>query len=150
MTPALEPKEQTAMPRVKVRWVQGRQFVGTDSTGHSVILSGDEHNGGVKPSEMLLVALAACSGVDVVDILAKKRRPVQHLEVIVNGERDAEPPWAYRRITVRYRLRGRRLSEKAVAQAVSLSQDKYCSVTATVREVARIETEFEILPADDS
>ncbi len=73
-----------------VKWLQNKQFVGTDSSRHSVVLSSqDEGNGvGVKPSDMLLVALAACTAVDVVDILAKKRTPVSSLEIEVRGEQD--------------------------------------------------------------
>jgi putative redox protein len=95
---------------------------------------------------MLLIALAACSSVDVVEILEKKRLKLSLLEVITTGERDPEPPWAYRKIHVKYRLGGAGLTDKAVAQAIDLSQEKYCSVAATVRGVAQITTEYEILP----
>jgi putative redox protein len=121
------------------------QFVGTDSGGQSVVLSGSGDQGGVSPSEMLLVALAACTGVDVVQILEKKRMAPRSLEIVVDGERDPEPPWPYRTIHVTYRLSGANLTEKAVAQAISLSEEKYCSVSATVRGVARVTTSFEIL-----
>jgi putative redox protein len=133
------------MPTVKVNWVGAHQFVGTDSNGHSVVLSGDDPATGVRPSEMLLVALAACSGYDVVEIMAKKRRPLDFFEVIVDGERDPRPPWAYRTIRVTYRLRGRDVTEKAARLAIDLSVKKYCSVAATIGAVARIETDFEIL-----
>ena len=134
------------MPTAKVQWVDGMQFVGTDSGGHSVVLSGDDRQNGVRPSEMLLVALASCTAVDVVEIMAKKRQPLRHLEIIITGERDPNPPWPYRSIEVNYRLRGENLTDKAVAQAIKLSSEKYCSVAATVRGVADIRTTFEILP----
>ncbi len=134
------------MPTAKVQWVDGMQFVGTDSGGHSVVLSGDDRQSGVRPSEMLLVALASCTAVDVVEIMAKKRQPLGHLEIIITGERDPNPPWPYRSIEVNYRLRGENLTDKAVAQAIKLSSEKYCSVAATVRGVADIRTKFEILP----
>jgi putative redox protein len=134
------------MPTAKVRWVEGMQFVGTDSGGHSVVLSGDEQQSGVRPSEMLLVALASCTAVDVVEIMAKKRKPLRQLEIVISGERDPNPPWPYRRIEVNYRMSGDDLTEKAVSQAIKLSSEKYCSVAATVRGVAEIETKFEILP----
>jgi putative redox protein len=92
---------------------------------------------------MLLVALAACSSVDVVEIMAKKRQPLTGLEVVITGEHAPDPPWAYQTIQILYKLRGRGLTEKAVAQAVQLSTDKYCSVAATVRGVARITTAYE-------
>ncbi len=134
------------MPTAKVRWVDGMQFVGMDSGGHSVVLSGDDQQAGVRPSEMLLVALASCTAVDVVEIMAKKRKPLRALEIVITGERDPQPPWPYRRIKVNYRLSGDGLTEKAVSQAIALSSEKYCSVAATVRGVAAIETTFEIQP----
>ena len=134
------------MPTAKVRWVDGMQFVGTDSGGHSVVLSGDSEQNGVRPSEMLLVALASCTAVDVVEIMAKKRQPLRQLEIVISGERDPNPPWPYRRIELNYRLSGDDLTAKAVAQAIKLSSEKYCSVAATVRGVADIQTKFEILP----
>jgi putative redox protein len=95
---------------------------------------------------MLLVALASCTAVDVVEIMAKKRKPLRALEIVITGERDPEPPWPYRRIEVHYRLSGEGLTEKAVSQAIALSSEKYCSVAATVRGVAAIETTFAIQP----
>jgi putative redox protein len=133
------------MPTAKVQWVEGMQFVGTDSGGHSVVLSGDDRQNGVRPSEMLLVALASCTAVDVVEIMTKKRKPLQSLEIIISGERDPDPPWPYRSIEINYRLRGENLTDRAVAQAIELSSQKYCSVAATVRGVAEIRTKFEIL-----
>ncbi len=136
------------MPTARVRWVNDHQFVGTDSRGHSVVLSGDDEPTGVSPSEMLLVALASCTAVDVVEIMKKKRQPIASLDIVITGDRDPEPPWPYRTIHVSYRIRGKGLTEKAVSQAVSLSEEKYCSVAATVRGVARITTAFEILASD--
>jgi len=127
-------------------WIGDKHFVGIDSGNRSVVLSGQADGIGVKPSEMLLIALAACSSVDVVEILEKKRLKLSLLEVITTGERDPEPPWSYRKIHVKYRLGGNGLTDKAVAQAIDLSQEKYCSVAATVRGVAQITTEYEILP----
>jgi putative redox protein len=131
-----------------VKWIGERHFVGIDSGNHSVVLSGQSNGIGVKPSEMLLVALAACSAVDVVEILEKKRLKLQLLEVVITGQHDPEPPWPYRVIHLAYRLAGDGLTEKAVSQAIALSQDKYCSVAATVRGVARITTEYSILNPD--
>ncbi len=134
------------MPTTKVTWVAGKTFVGTDSRNHSVVLSGDDPSIGASPSEMLLVGLAGCTAYDVVEILEKKRKPLSHLEIITTGERDDNPPWPYRTIHLKYRLAGKGLTEKAVADAIRLSEEKYCSVAATVRGVAKITTEFEILP----
>ena len=136
------------MATTTVRWLNEQHFVGTDSGGHSVVLSGQKNGIGVSPSQMLLVALASCSAVDVVEILKKKRKKLTMLEVTASGEQDPEPPWAYRKIHVRYHVGGEGLTDKAVSQAISLSQEKYCSVAATVRGVAQITTEYEIVAPD--
>jgi putative redox protein len=134
------------MSTTHVRWVTGKQFVGTDSTHHSVVLSTADENVGVKPSEMLLVALSACTAVDIVEILTKKQINLQILEVVADGEQDPEPPRPYRKITLTYRVKGENLTEKAIQQAIDLSESKYCSVAATIRGVAEITTRYEILP----
>lgn len=136
------------MATATVKWLNEQHFVGVDSGGHSVVLSGQKNGIGVSPSQMLLVALASCSSVDVVEILKKKRKKLTLLEVIATGEQDPEPPWAYRKIHLAYRLGGQGLTEKAVEQAIDLSHEKYCSVAATVRGVAQITTEFKIEKAD--
>ena len=107
------------MPTATVRWVSGRQFVGTDSRGHSVVLSGSDSQGGASPSEMLLVALASCTAVDVVTIMEKKRKPLSSLEIEITGDRDPEPPWPYRTIHVNFRVSGKELTEAAVSQAIA-------------------------------
>jgi putative redox protein len=129
-----------------IRWVTGKQFVGTDSTHHSVVLSPADVGVGMKPSELLLVALGSCTAVDVVEILAKKRTTLISLEIQVTGEQDVDPPWTFRKFHILYLLKGKGLTEKAVAQAIQLSEEKYCSVAATVRATAPITTSFEILP----
>jgi putative redox protein len=132
------------MPRTTVKWVGANQFVGMDSNDNAVVLSGDDY-GGVSPSEMLLVALSSCTAVDVVEIMKKKRKPLSFLEIITNGERDPDPPWPYRKIHLLFRVKAENVTEKAIKQAIDLSQEKYCSVAATVRGVAEITTDFEIL-----
>ena len=128
-----------------VKWIEGKQFIGIDSTRHSVVLSTPDEGIGIKPSDLLLIAVASCSAVDVVEILEKKRMPLTYFEISVNGEQDQDPPWTFRKIHVYYKVGGKNLTEKAVAQAIQLSEEKYCSVTATVRATAQITTDFEIL-----
>ena len=130
---------------VQVTWVQNEQFVGTDSTNHSIVLSTGKDGTGAKPSDMLLVALGACAGVDVVGILVKKRQKLSGLQIQVDGQQDADPPWAFRKIHVEYIVRGRGISEKAVQQAVELSEEKYCSVAATIRGAAEITSSYQIV-----
>ena len=100
----------------------------------------------MKPSELLLVALGSCTAVDVVEILAKKRSTLISLEIQVTAEQDADPPWTFRKFHIQYLLKGKGLTEKAVAQAIQLSEEKCCCVAATIRATAPITTGFEILP----
>ncbi len=130
-----------------LKWIPGgMSFVSTDSTGHSVVLSTTVEGIGMKPSELILSALSACSSVDVVDILQKKKMPLSFLEVNATADQDDDPPWAFRKIHLHYLLRGDKLTEKHVSQAIQLSQEKYCSVAATLRGIAEITYSFEILP----
>jgi len=128
-----------------VQWLSGQRFVGIDSTNHSVVLSSQAEGVGVKPSDMLMIALASCCAVDVVEILAKKRMPINSMEITTTGEQDADPPWTFRKIHLKCRLSGAGLTEKAVEQAVQLAEEKYCSVAATLRATVEITTEFQII-----
>ena len=94
---------------------------------------------------LLLVALAGCSAMDVVGILQKKRQDLSGFEINIQGEQDQDPPWAFRRIEIEYVVSGREIKEKAVADAIRLSKEKYCSVSATVSEVVEIVTRFRIV-----
>ncbi len=108
----------------------------------------DEENGiGMSPSQLLLVALGGCTAYDAVNILTKKRQRLTGLEIAVTGEQNPDPPWAYTRIHLHYRLRGRGLSEKAVEDAIALSLNKYCSVAATLAPAA--ETTYEYTLEED-
>jgi putative redox protein len=132
----------------RVRWIESRQFLGVDSTNHSVVMSSPKDGIGMKPSELLLVALGGCTAYDVVNILEKKRQKITGLEIVVTGEQDKDAPWPYRKIHLHYILRGRGLREKAVQDAIELSEGKYCSVAATVRGVAEVDYEYTIVEED--
>jgi putative redox protein len=133
------------MGNATVKWITGKQFMGVDSTCHSVILSTPDEGVGMKPSELLLVALASCTAVDIVDIMTKKRMPLTHLEISAISEQDQDPPWTFRKIHLHFRIGGKNLTEKAVSQAIQLSEEKYCSVAATIRATTQITTDFEIV-----
>ncbi|HZW03683.1 MAG TPA: OsmC family protein [Anaerolineaceae bacterium] len=132
------------MGTVNVRWIGGKQFVGIDSTSHSVVLATADENVGVKPSDLLVMAVASCTAVDVVEILRKKRMKLDRLEVSASAEQDADPPWTFRKIHVVYRLSGERLDPAAVERAIHLAEEKYCSVAATIRPTVEVTWEYEI------
>ncbi len=138
------------MGTATVRWLSGKKFIGTDSTNHSVVISTPDEGVGMKPSELLLVALASCTAVDVVEILHKKRIVLTGLEISATGEQQADPPWTFRKIHLVYQLRGKGLTVEAAEMAVRLSEEKYCSVASTVRGVAEITTEIVILPEEET
>lgn len=136
------------MAEVGVAWVQGDQFVATGTGGHSIVLDapgGRDSWQGFKPSELLLAALGGCTAVDVIDILRKQRQQVSGLRLTVEGTQRAEHPRAFEHIHVQYEVRGHGVSPAAVARAISLSEEKYCSVAATLRGVATITTAFTIV-----
>jgi putative redox protein len=138
------------MGQVQVTWVQNMQFVGTDSTKHSVVLSGSDDGTGMKPSELLLVALGGCTGYDVVNILGKKRQKLTGLRIAVSGEQHSEPPWSFHTIHIHYEVMGQGLEPAAVEQAIKLSEEKYCSVSATLAHAATITYDFNIVDVGES
>ncbi len=92
-----------------------------------------------------MLALGSCTGVDVISILKKKRQRVTDYRIEVTGERRADHPRAYTKLFVKHIVRGHGVSPQAVAQAVELSDTKYCSVAATLRGAAEIVTTYEII-----
>jgi putative redox protein len=121
-------------------------FVGHTPSGHSVLLDTDHsRNSAPTPMELLLVALGSCTGVDVVSILRKKRQEVSAYRVEVRGERRDQHPRSYKRMAVHHIVTGRNISEQSVVQAIQLSEEKYCSVAATLRPTAEIVSSFEII-----
>jgi putative redox protein len=95
--------------------------------------------------ELLLLALGSCTGVDVISILRKKRQNVMGYQIEVRGQRREEYPRSYKRMEVHHIITGRNISEQSVAQAIKLSDQKYCSVAATFRPTAEIVSSFEII-----
>ncbi len=135
------------MQTAHVRWVGQEQFLGVTPSGHAVPFDSDRNsNVAPGPMDLLLIALGACTATDVVGILGKKRQKLESLEVEVSGERAEEPPRVWTKLEIVYKLRGK-LDEKAVRDAINLSEEKYCSVAATLRKSATINVRFEILPA---
>ena len=120
--------------KITSRWLHGWQFVATDSAGHSMVMDspsmGDD--AGFRPAELLLIAVAGCTGMDVISILQKKRQKVADFQVNVSGERREEHPRAWTRMHIEYIVRGKDVDRGAVERAVELSETKYCPVQATL------------------
>jgi len=138
--------------QARVKWLDHMSFVGESGSGHSVVLDGSpEHGGrdlGVRPMEMVLIGLGGCTAFDVVLMLQKSRQNVTALEVRLDAERAAEVPQVFTRISVHFVVGGHALNEKHVARAVSLSAEKYCSVTRMLESTVKIDCTWEIVEAD--
>jgi putative redox protein len=132
-----------------VRWAGGLRFDGRFSTGHSIVLDGSSDHGGgnegPRPVEMLLMGLAGCTGMDVIAILQKKRQSVSAFRILVSGERREEHPRVFKNIHVVYEVTGKGIDIEGVRQAVHLSEEKYCSVSAMLRKAVDVTTEVRVL-----
>src|SRR5580765_756153 len=121
-------------------------FIGISPSGHALTIETDSHRGSAASTlELLLLALGGCTGVDVISILKKKRQHITGYRIEVHGDRREEFPRAYTKLYVKHIVSGRGVSEKAVARAIELSDQKYCSVAATLRGTAEIVTSYEII-----
>jgi putative redox protein len=133
-------------PKAVVHLIGDDLFNCRTPSGHDLKIDTDrERNSAPSPMELLLVALGSCTGVDVVSILRKKREQVSDYRVEVRGQRRDDYPRSYKRMEVHHIVTGRKISERSVAQAIELSEQKYCSVAATLRPTAEIVSTFEII-----
>jgi putative redox protein len=133
-------------PKAVVVLADDNLFLGLTPSGHAVTVDTDRgRNSAPSPMELLLLALGSCTGVDVVTILRKKRQNVTDYRVEVRGERREERPRSYKRMEVHHIVTGRNVSDQSVAQAIELSEQKYCRVAATLRPTAEIVSSYEII-----
>jgi putative redox protein len=136
----------SANSKATIRFVDKDLFVGTTPAGRAIVLDTDsQRSSAPSPVELLLVAAGACTAADVSLILQKKRQRVTSYTVEVSGERRSEYPRSYTSMKVHHIVKGHAISAKAVAQAIELSETKYCSVAATLRPQVEIQTTFEII-----
>jgi putative redox protein len=123
-------------------WKHDEVFEGITENGNTIVLDGDSaHKHGPSPMEAVLMALCACTSVDVVSILKKKRQELTGLRVSARAKRAEGPPAVFTHILLTYAVRGK-LSRKAVEDAVSLSKNKYCSVSKMLEKAAAVEYEI--------
>jgi putative redox protein len=132
--------------KTTIRYAGDEFFIGTSHSNHSITVDTKSDNKTApSPVELLLIAVGSCTAVDVISILEKQRQQVTDYKVEVTGERRAEHPRLFTKIHVHHIVYGRNVSPQAVERAVQLSDEKYCSVAATVRPTAEITTSFEIV-----
>lgn len=131
---------------VEAEWQGDNVFIGKNPTGGTVQMGKVNDKPGVSPMELILVGLAGCTGVDIVDILRKKRQDVRAFKVNVRALRADTYPMVYKEIEIVYHIWGEDISPTAVERAIQLSQDKYCSVSAMLRSVAEIRCDYKLEP----
>ena len=132
--------------KATIKYAGDELFIATSPSGHAQAIDGKgDRKSAPTPLEMLLMSVAACTAIDVVSILKKKRQDVTDYRVEITGTRRDEYPRAFTAFHIHHIVYGRSVSEKAVADAIELCDTKYCSVAATVRPTAEITTDFEII-----
>lgn len=132
------------MVEAKAIWTDKDRFLGEASSGHALAMDTGEVKTASTPIELVLIGLCGCTASDVVGILRKKREPFTGLEVVAQAERAADHPKVYTAIRLVYRVRGK-VTHKAMEDAVRLSTEKYCSVSAMLEKTAKIEAVIEYL-----
>jgi putative redox protein len=135
--------------RATIKWVDNVMFVGQSGSGHSVVIDGPPESGGnnagVRPMELVLMGLGACTSFDVVSILKKSRQDVTDCHAELEAERADTVPQVFTRIHVHFVVSGKNLRPKQVERAVNLSADKYCSASIMMAKTAEITHDFEII-----
>jgi len=126
----------------KAIWTDHERYIGEATSRHAVVMDTAREKTAASPMELVLIALCGCTASDVVGILRKKREPFRSLEVSAEGERAESYPQVYTDIRLTYRVEGK-VSHKAMEDAVKLSKEKYCSVSAMLQKTAKITVEIE-------
>jgi putative redox protein len=135
----------TVKGTVNLRWTGARMMLGIDSRGSTIPIGFNREMeppwNGVKPSDLLLLAAASCSAYDVVEILEKQREPLISLDIECTGDQVSDQPYNFVAIHLKYIIQGD-VNPKKLARAIQLSEEKYCSVLATLRSGVEITSEY--------
>jgi putative redox protein len=127
------------------------QFVAESGSGHAIVVDTSPEaggrNSGARPMELLLMGLLGCTGMDVIGILKKKRQPVRDLKIFATGEQAPDHPHYFTKIHLEYVAYGN-VEETALARAIQLSEEKYCSASATLRGKTEITSSYRVERVD--
>ena len=138
--------------KARVKWVEDVCFMGESESGHAVVLDGSPEIGGrnlgMRPMEMLLVGMGACSSIDVVTILKKARQNISDCVAEISAERADEIPKVFTKIHVHFVITGQDLNLAQVERAVNLSAEKYCSASIMLGKAAQMSHDFEVRQPD--
>ena len=134
----------------KIKWIEGSMsFLAETGSNHAVVMDGAPEAGGKnlapRPMEMLLAGTGGCTAFDVVMILKKGRHAISGCEVSLQAERANTEPKVFTKIHFHFCVRGKKLNSDAVARAIELSKDKYCSASIMLGKTAAITHDFEIV-----
>ena len=133
---------------VAVKWVEAQLMTGVDSRGRPLVIGNSADReppwGGLKPSDLLMLAAASCATYDVIMILTKQKEPLEGLEVTCTGQQEDEPPYQFTTIHLHYQVSGP-VNPKKVERAIQLSEEKYCSVTNTLKHGVKITSDYEMI-----
>lgn len=125
-----------------IKQIKGISFAGKTDSNHWITMDGPENfggsNAGIRPKELILLALAGCTGSDVISILEKKRTPLDDFEINIKADVSDEHPQVFTKIDLEYVFYGKNLNVKDIERAIDLSQTKYCSVTAMLQKSVEI------------
>jgi putative redox protein len=122
-----------------------RQFIAETGSGHHLVLDDAAGGTGAKPIELVAVALAGCTAFDVITMLRQKHhQKVTGYAVVIAADQTERPPQVFTTVRIRHVVTGIGVDEKALAQAIQLSEEKYCSVGAMIAKSAKLETQYEI------
>jgi putative redox protein len=136
----------------QLKWAGNAAFIGTASSGHTVVMDGPAEGGGrnlgPRPMEMLILGMGACSTYDVVSILKKSRQEITDCEIKITSQRADSDPKIFTDIQLHFIVSGKDLKEKQVERAIKLSAEKYCSASIMLGKTANITHDFEIINID--
>lgn len=139
--------------KARVKWIENVCFMGESETGHAVVLDGAPEAGGrnlgMRPMEMLLIGMGACTSFDVVTILKKARQPIIDCVAEIQAERAEEIPKVFTSIHVHFIVTGKGLIASQVERAVKLSAEKYCSASIMLGKSANVTHDFEVIEIVD-
>lgn len=127
---------------VAVDWVRDQMFLLRDHSGFPVVMTQPD---GVNGADLLPLSVIGCALWDIASILQKQRQPLMGLQATAESLRDEQPPWRFRRIHIHYKFTGRDLNEDHIRRAIELSETKYCSTYATLRDCVEITSDYEIV-----
>ena len=131
-----------ATDTVHLNWNPENQFILSDNNNYQIKM---KRPNGVKPSDMLAMALIGCSSHDVVEILNKQKQDLQELKVTAESTQDDDPPWRFRKIHIHYQAVGKGIDPEKLRKAIQISEEKYCSVYATLKDAIEITHDYEVV-----